>query len=191
MKDIIKLTGAEIQSGRSRVDWAEGLIEQLPNCHEGRNSWLINYGKGMHAQLSRNEKKIKWVEETESAETVGYPIERKTISFNQLTDGVIIDTIDKEVEEGCLKGLNYDRVILSEEIFNMTCIRSINTKFGEIEIQKGSRDIYKNFLMDSGKLYFKGQYSGLPSNAVLDLMKEQGVIKEIEFIFTTWFEKSI
>lgn len=39
----IRLTPAEIQSGRTRVDWAEGLILQLPETHDGRNSWLLNY----------------------------------------------------------------------------------------------------------------------------------------------------
>ena len=42
----ILLTPAEIQSGSSRVKWAEGLIRQLPETHEGRNSWLMNYAKG-------------------------------------------------------------------------------------------------------------------------------------------------
>ena len=39
----IKLNKAEIQSGVSRVRWAEGLIRQLPEDHDGRNSWLLNY----------------------------------------------------------------------------------------------------------------------------------------------------
>ena len=43
----IQLTAAEIQSGYSRVRWAEGLIRQLPTSHEGRNSWLLNYGVGL------------------------------------------------------------------------------------------------------------------------------------------------
>jgi hypothetical protein len=51
-KDLLKydklawddLTKAEIESGLSRVKWAELLIKQLPEEHEGRNSWLLNYG---------------------------------------------------------------------------------------------------------------------------------------------------
>lgn len=43
-KNTIKLNSAEVQSGSSRVRWAEGLIAQLPKTHEGRNSWLMNYG---------------------------------------------------------------------------------------------------------------------------------------------------
>ncbi len=39
----IALSAAEIQSGLSRVRWAELLIRQLPESHEGRNSWLLNY----------------------------------------------------------------------------------------------------------------------------------------------------
>jgi hypothetical protein len=41
---FIQLTLAEISSGYNRVRWAEGLIKQLPASHEGRNSWLLNYG---------------------------------------------------------------------------------------------------------------------------------------------------
>jgi len=41
-----QLTPAEIQSGQSRVKWAEALILQLPADHEGRNSWLLNYANG-------------------------------------------------------------------------------------------------------------------------------------------------
>lgn len=40
----IQLTPAEVQSGLDRVRWAEGLIKQLPEDHDGRNSWLLNYG---------------------------------------------------------------------------------------------------------------------------------------------------
>jgi predicted transcriptional regulator len=42
--EVIYLTKAEIESGLSRVKWAEALIKQLPKEHEGRNSWLLNYG---------------------------------------------------------------------------------------------------------------------------------------------------
>lgn len=40
----IQLSKAEIQSGHDRVRWAAGLIRQLPENHDGRNSWLLNYG---------------------------------------------------------------------------------------------------------------------------------------------------
>lgn len=42
--NVIALSPAEIQSGSSRVKWAEDLIVQLPETHDGRNSWLLNYG---------------------------------------------------------------------------------------------------------------------------------------------------
>ena len=45
LKSSIPLTEAEIESGLSRVKWAELLIKQLPKEHEGRNSWLLNYGE--------------------------------------------------------------------------------------------------------------------------------------------------
>lgn len=50
----IPLTKAEVSSGYDRVKWAEGLIRQLPEGHEGRNSWLMNYGRRLapdHAEV--------------------------------------------------------------------------------------------------------------------------------------------
>ena len=44
VKMSIPLDPSEMQSGYNRVQWAEGLIRQLPDDHEGRNSWLLNYG---------------------------------------------------------------------------------------------------------------------------------------------------
>ncbi|WP_300573455.1 hypothetical protein [Phenylobacterium sp.] len=49
----IRLTPAEVQSGHDRVRWAQGLIEQLPADHDGRNSWLLNYGLGEEADALR------------------------------------------------------------------------------------------------------------------------------------------
>lgn len=42
---VIYLTPAEIHSGYDRVQWAENLIRQLPKDHDGRNSWLLNFGR--------------------------------------------------------------------------------------------------------------------------------------------------
>lgn len=38
------LTDGEIQSKLNRLHIAEGLIKQLPEGHDGRNTWLLNYG---------------------------------------------------------------------------------------------------------------------------------------------------
>lgn len=65
------LTPAEVQSGSSRVHWAEGLILQLPEDHDGRNSWLLNYGTGPEAQALREKHKVAWIRETQAAETRG------------------------------------------------------------------------------------------------------------------------
>jgi hypothetical protein len=53
MKKTIKLSKHEIQSGLTRVGNAEGLIEQLPDTHDGRNTWLMNYGVREEAQKIR------------------------------------------------------------------------------------------------------------------------------------------
>lgn len=77
-QSVIVLNSAEIQSGSSRVDWAENLILQLPKEHEGRNSWLLNYGKSEEALQIRKEHKMKvsnnasiqWDDNTESLKPV-------------------------------------------------------------------------------------------------------------------------
>lgn len=63
-------TRAEIQSRFSRVKWAEGLIEQLPVNHDGRNSWLLNYGRGPAAEALRKSRNLGWDDETEAAHEV-------------------------------------------------------------------------------------------------------------------------
>ncbi len=67
---FIKLTGAELQSGHDRVMWAEGLISQLPKNHDGRNSWLLNYGTGEEAEALRAKRDLPFVKDTRSAPTV-------------------------------------------------------------------------------------------------------------------------
>lgn len=49
----IRLTLAEIQSGLDRQAAAEGLIKQLSKDHDGRNTWLLNYGQGEEAKVLR------------------------------------------------------------------------------------------------------------------------------------------
>lgn len=50
---FIPLTEAEAQSGLNRVRGAEDLILQLSEEHEGRNTWLMNYGVGEEAYKIR------------------------------------------------------------------------------------------------------------------------------------------
>jgi Lar family restriction alleviation protein len=54
------LTPSEIQSGLDRQRRAEILIEQLPPDHDGRNSWLMNYGIGDKAKALRLERNLPW-----------------------------------------------------------------------------------------------------------------------------------
>ncbi|MAX82384.1 MAG: hypothetical protein CL843_19670 [Crocinitomicaceae bacterium] len=65
---FIKLDAAELQSGMDRIVYAEGLILQLPKTHEGRNTWLLNYGKGEEAQSLRKKHNVKFMNETRSSE---------------------------------------------------------------------------------------------------------------------------
>lgn len=39
--------------------WAEGLIAQLPEGHDGRDSWLLNHGKGAAAERLRREREAR------------------------------------------------------------------------------------------------------------------------------------
>lgn len=67
-------TKAEIQSNHDRVKWAEGLILQLPHTHDGRNSWLLNYGVSNEAKLRREKRGLKFDEATQACETLSMEI---------------------------------------------------------------------------------------------------------------------
>lgn len=66
----INLNRSEIQSRYDRVLFAEGLIEQLPETHEGRNTWLMNYGVRDKAKKLRSDNNVGWDDHTQSAETI-------------------------------------------------------------------------------------------------------------------------
>lgn len=82
MKKKIKLSKHEMQSGLTRVGNAEGLILQLPKDHDGRNTWLLNYGQGAIAEELRrtyndrrkdegySPRELVWNEETECLDSV-------------------------------------------------------------------------------------------------------------------------
>ena len=63
----IKLNKHEKQSGINRVEHAEGLILQLPENHDGRNTWLLNYGIRKEAKLLRKKRNIKFDKRIKSA----------------------------------------------------------------------------------------------------------------------------
>ncbi len=67
MMKKIKLSRCEKQCGISRVQWAEGLIKQLPKEHDGRNSWLLNYGTSDEAKEIRGKRGILFDGKTASA----------------------------------------------------------------------------------------------------------------------------
>ena len=72
---IIFKTKAEVQSNHDRQKWAEGLIRQLPESHEGRNSWLLNYGVSSEAAAirKRHPKNPAFEEKHMAAETTSSP----------------------------------------------------------------------------------------------------------------------
>lgn len=73
---VIQMTTAEVQSNSDRVKQAENLILQLPETHEGRNTWLLNYGRSEKAIVLRNRwelthnRHLEWNENTESLKPV-------------------------------------------------------------------------------------------------------------------------
>lgn len=68
MKKKIKLNAVELQSEVNRVKSAESLIQQLPKDHDGRNSWLLNYGKSKEAKNLREDKGLAFDKKTQSCE---------------------------------------------------------------------------------------------------------------------------
>lgn len=76
MKKSIVLNAHELQSKSTRVNWAEGLIRQLPKDHDGRNSWLLNFGTKPDAAALRqghNPEPVRWDPATDSAERYPAP----------------------------------------------------------------------------------------------------------------------
>jgi hypothetical protein len=69
-KRVILKTPHEMQSGCDRQRHAELLIEQLPEDHDGRNTWLLNYGRGVLAETLRVSRGIRFDFPTQAAETV-------------------------------------------------------------------------------------------------------------------------
>ena len=67
----IKLTIPELQSGTDRVKWEEGLIIQLPEDHDSRNSWLLNYGTNDFSKALRAKRGLNFNEEFQACETTG------------------------------------------------------------------------------------------------------------------------
>lgn len=60
------ITAAEIQSGMDRQQWAENLIQQLSGPHDGRNSWLLNYGRGHEAEELRRLRGLSFNEQSQA-----------------------------------------------------------------------------------------------------------------------------
>jgi thymidylate synthase (FAD) len=71
MKKLIRLSGHETQSGLDRVRAAEGLIEQLPYNHDGRNTWLMTYGVKQEAVEKRHQCRLLMDPTTNSAIRLG------------------------------------------------------------------------------------------------------------------------
>ena len=63
IKKEIKLSKFEQQSGFDRVKTAEMLILQLPRNHDGRNTWLMNYGISDEADFIRDNDAIRFREQ--------------------------------------------------------------------------------------------------------------------------------
>ena len=68
MSKAIQRTPFEKQSGYDRIRQAEGLVRQLPVDHDGRNTWLLNYGVSDEAAALRKKRKLTFDELTQAAE---------------------------------------------------------------------------------------------------------------------------
>lgn len=160
----IKLNAAEIQSSKTRVDWAEGLITQLPTDHDGAKSWLINYGVGEEARNLRGMTGIKFDKKTTSAELRGgkQPI-------------LQIVTIPLSVE--CSKEQrDQDKSILGEDIAEVKEDMNSQSKKSSSKTAPGPDDLLYDALTQGGQRNlsleellviqdFSNHLSGLKANA--------------------------
>lgn len=80
-------TDAEIQSGMDRQRWAENLILQLPDSHNGRNSWLLNYGRREEAQAMRKQRGLALHPESQAVNPpAAFPLNPRTILLRHLLE---------------------------------------------------------------------------------------------------------
>lgn len=83
---------AEMLCGLNRVKWAEGLISQLSPKHEGRNSWLLNFGIGEESVDLRKSRDIKFDDNTQSAvyeSIVSSPKDENVIPNDEILSAVL------------------------------------------------------------------------------------------------------
>lgn len=76
-RKMILLTKCETQSGCDRQDNAEGLIEQLPKDHDGRNTWLLNYGKRKESVALRKKDDLLYQPNFRAAESRNQQLKRQ------------------------------------------------------------------------------------------------------------------
>jgi len=98
---IIKLSKFEIQSGIDRVNHAEGLISQLPATHDGRNTWLLNYGRRKESWDKRAKKMLGWNRDTQSVEI--RPIQPSKLEQLKARKSELSDTEKDELIELLIK----------------------------------------------------------------------------------------
>lgn len=77
MQKGITLTKREIQSNLNRQRSAEGLIRQLPESHDGRNGWLLNYGVSVEAINRREKSGLLFNDTLQAAESRNEQLERQ------------------------------------------------------------------------------------------------------------------
>lgn len=89
--------------------WAEGLIKQLPLSHDGRNSWLMNFGKGQETDDLRR----IW----EGRSGQAYPVKAPTqdLAVNAYGAGQADAVAWQVVEPGGLNGGIFYEDPLSDE----------------------------------------------------------------------------
>ena len=87
-ENVICLSEVEIIANYTRVQWAEGLILQLPATHEGRNGWLMNYGIKVEADAFRK----AWMRENPNLERPSHwppeQVDPDLISARQVIAGI-------------------------------------------------------------------------------------------------------
>lgn len=63
------MRASEKQSGLDRVRFAELLILQLPKGHNGRDTWLLNFGVGEESIALRKEMGVPFIKEVNACPT--------------------------------------------------------------------------------------------------------------------------
>lgn len=138
--EIIKLNSNEIMSNFDRVAFAETLILQLPENHDGKNTWLLNYGRSDFARNLRKQKNLNFDDETQSCELTNN--NQKEIAFDWNAFKEYVNTYDPQKH-----GLNRKKTIINDMLYGIglsTCREKYRYADGYAKFKQFLKELFND-----------------------------------------------